>query len=290
MADSSSEPLNGAPEASSRREKKSRATTRSMECVDGANMQQLSESTTVGGKVTDGVDCSSSSMRGSDVITSLATAPLTSADGTLGPADDMLGQASSGDGAAEAPTASMLLQVAISMFPNGSGPPLAAGGVQLAACSSNELILNAMEARDALFDHFKVARGESLTGPVDREEALGYLLGAALQPGVLAPADARTVGARARKHGSRLPQELAARAKAAAKAAKRAGSTPEQAAAAAAAARTALLTATFDLKLPPSLVPKRERRLPVRAGDEALEAWCTRCGWSVDEIKHTVGE
>ena len=57
-----------------------------------------------------------------------------------------------------------------------SGPPLAADGVVPAANSSNELILNAMEARDALFDHFSIARGESLPGPVDREEALGYAL------------------------------------------------------------------------------------------------------------------
>lgn len=288
MADSASEALNCAPEASSRRGQKSRAATGSTECVGGGKVQLNSEGTTVSVKVVEGVDCSSCSTRSSDATGLVATAPQRSDVITSGLAGNMLGQTATAEEPAVAPTASTLLQVAISMFPNGSGPPLAADGVVLAANSSNELILNAMEARDALFDHFSIARGESLPGPVDREEALGYLLGAALQPGVLAPADARTVGARARKHGSKLPQELAAKAKAASKAARRTGSTPEQAADAAADARKTLLAVTFDLKLPPSIVPKRERKRP--AADEALEAWCASRGWSVDEIKQHVGE
>ena len=89
------------------------------------------------------------------------------------------------------------------MFPEGAGKPKAVAKVGSAAELINELVVNAKEAIDTLWEargYLKLKpkqRKEKLGYALDREEALGYVVSSALHMPLLTPVEARTIGKRA---------------------------------------------------------------------------------------------
>ncbi len=96
-----------------------------------------------------------------------------------------------------------LQQMADSIFPESMSKPKAVVKAGTAAQLTNELVVNAKEAVDALWkarNYLKMKpaqRKEKLGYALDREEALGYLVTSALHMPLLSPEEARTIGKRA---------------------------------------------------------------------------------------------
>ena len=205
MSNIDAEPLIGMSEADCQQMQSAADVDAACQSSGGGAGPEALCSTTANTLVNESMDCHPRATRGLNGSADTGQSAQTGVHDTGCPPENLDGQAEPAAAAEDSLTPKELLEMAFSMFPGGRGPPVALTDRLCAGSSTNGLLLDAVAARDALFQHYEIQKGESLPGPVDREEALGFLLAGALQPGILGAEDARAAGAKARKQAKKLP-------------------------------------------------------------------------------------
>ena len=111
-----------------------------------------------------------------------------------------------------------LQQMADGMFPEGAGKPKAVAKAGAAAELTNELVVNAKEAIDALWKargylNMKPKERKAKLGyTLDREEALGYVVTRAMHMPLLSPEEARVVEKEVERRMESVREEFEANA------------------------------------------------------------------------------
>ena len=198
---------------------------------------------------------------------------------TAQPSDDAADQGhdSGEQGQQSAPSEAELIEALRYMLCGDETTPRRSDSGWKVACATTGLAVLVVAAVEALYKELGVPKGKSLActaGPVDREEAYGYLMADVMGSALLSAEGARYVGERARKksaaHAAAMP-EAKKQAKKRAKREAPAGSDLEEAASKAAADKErTLLDAELELKLPAPMPPppkpahpsQKRKRLP----------------------------
>ena len=236
--------------------------------------------------------------------------PSEPSSSTVQPSDDAAeaGHDSGKQGRQSVPSQADLVQALRCMLCGDESTPRRSNCGWEVAFATTGLAVLVVAAVEALYKELGVAKGKSLActaGPVDREEAYGYLMADVLGSALLCATGARYVGERARKrnaaHAAALPEAKKQAKKQAKREAQKAGTDQDRAALRAADdTERALLDATLELELPAPLPPppkparpsqKRKRVEPAQRSEfdvpsceEQLAAFKAACG----EVKAAV--
>jgi hypothetical protein len=185
------------------------------------------------------------------------------------------GHAAEQQGRVGAPSSAELVEVLRSMLCGDDATPQRSNSGWEVAPASTGLAVTVVGAVEALYKELGVPKGKSLmctSGPVDREEAYGYLIADVMGSALLSATGARSVGERTRKRKEKIAAALPEAKKQAKKRAKReaqnAGLDADEAATKAAADKELeLLGAPLELELPalpppPLLKPRPSQKRP----------------------------
>ena len=163
----------------------------------------------------------------------------------------------------DAPSLAGLVPVLKSMLCGGDATPQRSNSGWYVAAATTGLAVTVVGAVEALYKELGVQKGKSLvctSGPVDREEAYGYLMADMMGSALLSDDGARRIGERVRKrnqqHVAALPEAKKQAKKQAKRAALKAGLHADEAATKAADEKELeLLGASLELELPAPLPP-----------------------------------
>jgi hypothetical protein len=167
-----------------------------------------------------------------------------------------------GEGHMRSPSQAELVEVLRCMLTGDAATPRRSDCGWAIALPTTSLAVLVVDAVEALYKELGVPKGKSLpctTGPVDREEAYGYLMADVLGSALLSAEGGRFVGDRTRKrsaaHAAALPEAKKQAKKQAKRDAKKTGEedVAKAEADAAAASERKLLGAEFKLQLPPPM-------------------------------------
>jgi hypothetical protein len=126
---------------------------------------------------------------------------------------DAAGRDVTDEGRTGSPSKAELVEVLRSMLVGDEASPRRSDCGWAIGPSTTGLVVLVVDATEALFDELRIPKGKSIpctTGPVDREEAYGYLMADVLGSALLSATGARSVGEKVRKrnaaHAAALPE------------------------------------------------------------------------------------
>ena len=182
------------------------------------------------------------------------------------------GHGATQQGRAGTPSTGDLVEVLKSMLCGDAATPHRSNSSWKVMAPTTGLAVTVVDAVEGLYKELGVVKGKSLvcsSGPIDREEAYGYLMADAMGSALLDAEGARHVGERVRKrnqqHKAALPEAKKQAKREAKRNAQKAGRNAEEAATKAAADKELeLLGTALELELPAPLPPPPPKPQPSR--------------------------